>query len=73
MLRRGCAYDNGAADQGLPSLACMRDPTLLTRVQERFTTRGGPHPYTEHRASVLAYVPPAPAPGECVGKRFLDS
>ncbi|MGW7729203.1 hypothetical protein ACWGJ6_38715 [Streptomyces canus] len=51
----------------------MRDPTLFTRVRERLTTRDDLHPYAEHRASALAYVPPTSAPGEYVGKRFLDS
>ncbi|MER6568165.1 Dyp-type peroxidase [Streptomyces sp. NPDC001093] len=73
MLRRGYTYDNGPADQGLLFLAYMRDPTLFTRVQERLTTRDDLHPYTEHRASALAYVPPTPAPGEYVEERFLDS
>lgn len=57
MLRRGYTYDNGAADQGLLFLAYMRDPTLFTRVRERLTTRDDLHPYAEHRASALAYVP----------------
>ncbi|WP_406162423.1 hypothetical protein [Streptomyces canus] len=73
MLRRGYTYDNGAADQGLLFLVYMRDPTLFTRVRERLTTRDDLHPYPEHRASALAYVPPTPAPGEYEGKRFLDS
>ena len=60
-------------DQGLLFLAYMRDPTLFTRVRERLTTRDDLHPYTEHRASALAYVPPPSAPGEYEGKRFLDS
>ncbi|MET8975176.1 Dyp-type peroxidase [Streptomyces sp. NPDC004539] len=73
MLRRGYTYDNGPADRGLLFLAYMRDPALFTRVQERLTTRDDLHPYTEHRASALAHVPPAPAPGEYLGERFLDS
>lgn len=73
MLRRGYTYDNGPADQGVLFLAYMRDPTLFTRVQEQLTTRDDLHPYTEHRASALAYVPPTPAPGEYVEERFLDS
>ncbi|QZZ33051.1 Dyp-type peroxidase [Streptomyces sp. ST1015] len=73
MLRRGYTYDNGPADRGLLFLAYMRDPALFTRVQERLTSRDDLHPYTEHRASAVAYVPPAPAPGEYLGERFLDS
>ncbi|QNP69403.1 Dyp-type peroxidase [Streptomyces roseirectus] len=71
MLRRGCAYDNGPADRGLLFLAYMRDPALFTRVQERLATTDDLHPYAEHRASALAYLPPAPAPGEFLGERFL--
>ncbi|KND33133.1 Dyp-type peroxidase [Streptomyces acidiscabies] len=73
MLRRGYTYDNGPADQGLLFLAYMRDPALFTRVQERLTTRDDLHPYTEHRASALAYIPPAPGPGEYLGERFLNA
>ncbi|MHC5905534.1 Dyp-type peroxidase [Streptomyces sp. S6] len=72
MLRRGYTYDNGPADQGLLFLAYMRDPTLFTRVQERLTTHDDLHPYTEHRASAVAYIPPAPGPGEHLGERFLN-
>ncbi|MEU8890843.1 Dyp-type peroxidase [Streptomyces sp. NPDC048442] len=60
MLRRGYTYDNGPQDRGLLFLACMNDPHLFVRVQERLAVKDALSRFIEHRASALAYVLPGP-------------
>jgi deferrochelatase/peroxidase EfeB len=60
MLRRGYTYDNGPQDRGLLFLACMNDPRLFVRVQERLAVKDALSRFIEHRASALAYVLPGP-------------
>ncbi|MGW7414300.1 Dyp-type peroxidase [Streptomyces sp. NPDC054863] len=60
MLRRGYSYDNGPQDRGLLFLACMNDPHLFVRVQERLAVKDALSRFIEHRASALAYVLPGP-------------
>ena len=66
MLRRGYSYDHGAADRGLLFLACMRDPALFTRVQQRLDASDAMRDFVEHRASAVAYVLPVDPGGGLV-------
>ncbi|WP_069884013.1 Dyp-type peroxidase [Streptomyces luteocolor] len=67
MLRRGYSYDDGHDDKGLLFLAYMRDPQLFVRVQQRLASEDAMSAFTEHRASAVGYVLPAPGPGERLG------
>ncbi|MFI6645505.1 Dyp-type peroxidase [Streptomyces sp. NPDC050504] len=73
MLRRGYSYDNGPGDRGLLFLAYMRDPALFGRVQRRLDDGDALRVFTEHRASALGLVLPAPGPGRPFGHPLLDS
>ncbi|MER5884606.1 Dyp-type peroxidase [Streptomyces sp. NPDC001941] len=67
MLRRGYSYDDGPGDSGLLFLAYMRDPALFARVQQRLAAQDAMSRFVEHRASAVALVLPAPAPGGTFG------
>ncbi|WP_208609633.1 Dyp-type peroxidase [Streptomyces atriruber] len=67
MLRRGYSYDDGRDDKGLLFLAYMRDPQLFIRVQQRLAGQDAMSAFTEHRASAVGYVLPAPGPGRHLG------
>ncbi|MGH4033134.1 Dyp-type peroxidase [Actinomycetota bacterium Odt1-20B] len=70
MLRRGYSYDDGGDDKGLLFIAYMRDPALFVRVQQRLAAEDAMSAFTEHRASAVGYVLPAPGPGENLGDRL---
>lgn len=71
MLRRGYSYDNGPDDRGLLFLAFMRDPALFSRVQRRLDDSDAMSDFTEHRASAIGLVLPAPGPGRPFGHSVL--
>ncbi|MEV5981170.1 Dyp-type peroxidase [Streptomyces sp. NPDC052114] len=70
MLRRGYSYDDGSHDKGLLFIAYMRDPALFVRVQQRLADKDAMNAFTEHRASAIGYVLPAPGRGEHLGDRL---
>ncbi|MEU7579435.1 Dyp-type peroxidase [Streptomyces sp. NPDC041068] len=70
MLRRGYSYDDGGDDKGLLFIAYMKDPALFVRVQQRLADEDAMSAFTEHRASAVGYVLPAPGPGEHLGDRL---
>ncbi|WP_244164661.1 Dyp-type peroxidase [Streptomyces silaceus] len=70
MLRRGYSYDDGGHDKGLLFIAFMRNPELFVRVQQRLAERDAMNAFTEHRASAVGYVLPAPGRGEDLGDRL---
>ncbi|MCX5204545.1 Dyp-type peroxidase [Streptomyces sp. NBC_00237] len=67
MLRRGYTYDDGPRDRGLLFLACMNDPRLFVRVQERLAVKDALSRFIQHRASALVYVLPGPEPTGSLG------
>ncbi|MFF0742961.1 Dyp-type peroxidase [Streptomyces sp. NPDC004111] len=73
MLRRGYSYDNGPQDRGLLFLACMNDPALFVRVQERLAVKDALSRFVEHRGSALAYVLPGPGPTGGLGDALFET